>query len=488
MFDKFHHYGRLAQVAIKSAYGFVQYHTADEARAAIKNLEGVDIRGRQIRELCQSFFTRYHPNSIDLEITKRKGNERDHDASPDRAKSRGGRGHDRHDTTRDQQSGNGRRSRGERRDASPRRDHGRGGDDHYSSRDRSDRDRKGRHARDRSRSPGRHGHDKSSLSYRSRRSPSPRDRDQNKRNDRSSSTKYEDIKMRSGSDVPDVQFLVNPGLEREFVKWAQAPFQERGLRTDVLFRSPLTPPRDTLIQTHIVEGVVAVVDLNMAAQVAGKIPMQVFDRSAGASRVRFDGYQDLAPSVAADVAVRAKTTSVAQRRHAAQQPYQPPAPYGGGYAPRAPASVPSAPAISTSDLVALSTQLDATTFGQVVAMLQSPQQQQPQQQQPAASVYGQQQSPTQYGVPQQPPQQPQQPPQQQQQLDLASVLSLLGSATPANSYGTAHPAAPAAYGQGGGYPGAPTTAAPSAYQQASGQAASDQALQAIMAQLGQFRQ
>ncbi|EPE02369.1 rna-binding protein [Ophiostoma piceae UAMH 11346] len=470
VFEKFHLYGRLAQVAIKSAYGFVQYHTADEARAAIKNLEGVEIRGRKIH----------------LEITKRKGNEQNHDASPDMAKSRSGRGHERHDTSRDQQNGSARRSRDDRRDSSPRRDHGRG-DDHYSSRDRGDRngrDSYSRHSRDRSRSPGRHGHDKSS--YRSRRSPSPHGRS---RNERSSSIKYEDVKMRSGSSVPDIQFLVNPGLEREFVKWAQAPFQERGLRTDVLFRSPLTPPRDTLIQTHVVEGVIAVVDLNMAAQVAGKIPLQVFDRSAGASSVHFDGYQDLAPSVAADVASRAKAATLAQR-HAVQQPYQPPAQYGG-YAPSAPAAAPAAPAISASDLAALATQLDATTLAQVVAMLQgAPQQpQQPQQQQqhqPAAPVYGQQQSPPPYGVPQQPPQYPQQ--QQQQQLDLASVLGLLGGATPANNYGAAHPSAPVAYGQSAGYPGAPATAAPSAYQQAPGQAASDQALQAIMAQFGQFRQ
>lgn len=57
VFEQFHRYGRLAQIAIKSAYGFVQYHSASEASAALKNLEGAEIRGRKIRKF--SSFRRH---------------------------------------------------------------------------------------------------------------------------------------------------------------------------------------------------------------------------------------------------------------------------------------------------------------------------------------------------------------------------------------------------------------------------------------------
>lgn len=49
VFEQFHRYGRLAQIAIKSAYGFVQYHSVAEASAAMRELEGTEIRGRKIR-------------------------------------------------------------------------------------------------------------------------------------------------------------------------------------------------------------------------------------------------------------------------------------------------------------------------------------------------------------------------------------------------------------------------------------------------------
>lgn len=50
VFDLFYRYGRLAQISLKSAYGFVQYHTAEEGRGAMENLQGTEIKGRRIRE------------------------------------------------------------------------------------------------------------------------------------------------------------------------------------------------------------------------------------------------------------------------------------------------------------------------------------------------------------------------------------------------------------------------------------------------------
>ena len=50
VFDMFHRFGRLAQISLKSAYGFVQYHTVDEGSRAVENLQGIEIKGRRIRK------------------------------------------------------------------------------------------------------------------------------------------------------------------------------------------------------------------------------------------------------------------------------------------------------------------------------------------------------------------------------------------------------------------------------------------------------
>lgn len=50
VFDLFHRFGRLAQISLKSAYGFVQYHTVEEGQGAMDNLQGIEIKGRRIRK------------------------------------------------------------------------------------------------------------------------------------------------------------------------------------------------------------------------------------------------------------------------------------------------------------------------------------------------------------------------------------------------------------------------------------------------------
>jgi nuclear polyadenylated RNA-binding protein 3 len=50
VFDLFHQFGRLAQISLKSAYGFVQYHTVDEGHRALENLQGHEVKGRRIRK------------------------------------------------------------------------------------------------------------------------------------------------------------------------------------------------------------------------------------------------------------------------------------------------------------------------------------------------------------------------------------------------------------------------------------------------------
>lgn len=266
--------------------------------------------------------------------------------------------------------------------------------------------------------------------------------------------------------MPDVQFLVTQGVERDFIKWVQAAFTERGLKTDIMLMTPHSPSRDSVIQTHVLEGVAAVVDLSVNAQASLKIPLQVFDRSAGTRNVRFDGYQDLTPQVAADVVVRAK--AVANPYQAAggygQQPYGAPAPGPQGYASnyQAPpvAAPPGAAAAQPGayDLAALMGQLDGAALSQLLAALQAPQ---------AAPAYSQQG--VQYGQSAAP------------QVNLGALLSTLGASTG----GSGQPA-PAAYGGSAPYGGSVAPGTSASYMPNT-QNPNDQSLQAIMAQLAQYK-
>jgi RNA-binding proteins (RRM domain) len=49
VFDVFHRFGRLAQISLKNAYGFVQYHTVAEGQAAMLGAQGIELGGRRIR-------------------------------------------------------------------------------------------------------------------------------------------------------------------------------------------------------------------------------------------------------------------------------------------------------------------------------------------------------------------------------------------------------------------------------------------------------
>ncbi|KLU84727.1 hypothetical protein MAPG_03766 [Magnaporthiopsis poae ATCC 64411] len=119
VFGMFHKYGRLAQISLKPAYGFVQYHTAAEAAEAIRHLQSIDVRGRK----------------INLEVSKtQKKSGKDRERSPDRNNDRSKKGgrkgdaYDGRDSTRD----GGRHSDGYRPsyDQPSRRNGDRFGDDH----------------------------------------------------------------------------------------------------------------------------------------------------------------------------------------------------------------------------------------------------------------------------------------------------------------------------------------------------------------------
>ena len=76
-------------------------------------------------------------------------------------------------------------------------------------------------------------------------------------------------------------------FHRTFVAYIEKTFRDRGL-TCTVFQLPRVS-LVAVIKRQILEGVLAVVKIFRQSQVTGKIPLQVFDRSAGAENVRFEG-------------------------------------------------------------------------------------------------------------------------------------------------------------------------------------------------------
>ncbi|KAK0625276.1 hypothetical protein B0T17DRAFT_617389 [Bombardia bombarda] len=313
VFDIFHRYGRLAQISLKSAFGFVQYHTAEEAAAAMQNVQGTDLGGRRIH----------------LELTRDKKKPEQRERSPERRNQRGGRGTDRYDG----------RDQGRRRDdyrppppvrsPSPlRRGDPRGSRDGFYPRDREQGSAMDRR---RSRSPPRFGRFEGGDPYR-RRSPSPHRRTP-------SNGDGPNYSRRSGSNVPDVQFLLLQEISKDFVSWIQRAFHDRGLKTDVMHLNPRF--REHLVQQQVLEGVHAIIDLDLNAQMHNKISIQVFSRPAGGN-VSFNLYQGLEPATAAELVLREKNQTAAQLAQAQARPVYPPNNYNNNpyHTAEAPAGYP----------------------------------------------------------------------------------------------------------------------------------------------------
>lgn len=174
-------------------------------------------------------------------------------------------------------------------------------------------------------------------------------------------------------------------VHKDFVEWVQRAFLDVHLRVTAMFLNPRFP-RDQVIQRQVLEGVHAVVELDMRAQTTAKIPLQVFDRSAG-SNVRFDQYQELDPPIAAQLVLRAKGSVASQPAYPPQpsyppQPYGAPAPYGAYQQPPTPVQQYPAPA-AAPDLTAIMAQIssmgnvDHATLQTILHTLQQSQPQTP---------------------------------------------------------------------------------------------------------------
>ncbi|KAL6253288.1 nuclear polyadenylated RNA-binding protein 3 [Rhinocladiella similis] len=269
LFHTFHKHGRLAQISIKQAYGFVQYLEASSCQRALQAEQGVEIRGRKVH----------------LEVSKPQKN------------------------TRGQNQGNKRR-----RSRSPERGNQRQGDRY--GRNFSDY-RDDRHRRDdyRGRSPSPRGY-RSRDEYRSggqspRLGPEGGPRSPYGNFPPPIPSGYDEeaslpLPRRDPRDVPDVQLLIlEPSVAQSFVNWIEQGFRAKGLRASSIWLDPRLP-LNGLVKRQIIEGVQAVVKLSQSAQYNSKIPLQVFDRSAGASNVNFNEYADLDIPVAADIVLHAR--------------------------------------------------------------------------------------------------------------------------------------------------------------------------------------
>ena len=277
LFHIFHRHGKLAQISIKQAYGFVQFLEAAACHQALATEQGVAIRGRKIH----------------LEISKPQKNTRN--------------------------AGNGDRGSNRRRSRSPdRRVNSRSG--HTGRLPFSDfRDEPNRRRDDYRplRSPSPRGY-RSREEYRAReRSPGPYDRydamrmPPNLADFRPPSPRAFDddaalpLPRRNPGDVPDIQILILEEVNADFVNYVEQGFRQKGLRAQTIWLNP----RITLaavIKRQIIEGVQAVVKLTRSAQYSSKIPLQVFDRGSGQSNVNFNEYVELDVHVAADIVISAR--------------------------------------------------------------------------------------------------------------------------------------------------------------------------------------
>jgi hypothetical protein len=303
VFRRFSKYGNLAQISLKQAYGFVQFLDSSSCGHAKEIEQDAPLKGRKMH--------------LEISRPQNKG-----------TKDRSGR----------------RRSRSPRNDRGDRGDRG----DRYGGSHR-DRDRRGRddYRPGRSPSPRRRRRSPDLYDGRTRsRSPSPYRR-QNRREDNDDLP----LPQRHPRDVPEVQIIVLDDIDRNFIKHIENALRDRGIRTDVLIPSSRLPEQ-ALIRRQILEGVLAVLRLTRVNQVTGLVPLQIFDRRAGAQNVKFEGelshqlmqrnlqfveYADLNPTIAAELVLRARLTHNAQP-YASPQPnsYGLPQSYG---APQLPGQV-----------------------------------------------------------------------------------------------------------------------------------------------------
>ncbi|KAH8697037.1 hypothetical protein BGW36DRAFT_295323 [Talaromyces proteolyticus] len=320
LFHVFHKYGKLAQISIKQAYGFIQFLDSSSCYQALQAEQGGLVRGRNIHlEISKpQKNTRAGPSQSDSTraSVSRRSRSPEYSRGPN-TNSRGARNQagDRHDRGydskrvpfsdfRDEHNSRRRDDYRPPRSPSPRGFRTREGG--FRSRDRTP-ERFDRRDRRRSRSP--YGRD------RRFRSPSPRGRPYDAEHDLSFS-------RRPPRELPDLQILAFDDVDKKFVYHVEGSFKTRGLRVDVSIEPPAY--MDTAVQRQMNEGVPAVVKISRNQQYSSKVTLLTFDRTAGSSKPRLNEYPDLDLHLAVEMTVHAQSL---RRAGGATNLYQPNIPF-----------------------------------------------------------------------------------------------------------------------------------------------------------------
>ncbi|KAK9464433.1 hypothetical protein V1512DRAFT_213262 [Lipomyces arxii] len=263
VFQLFSSYGDLAQISLKQAYGFVQFLKAEDCSNAINGEQGTVIQGRKIH----------------LEVSKPQGQKR-------------GGTHNERNQRRSVSPGKGGRNRNGRAN-SPQRGSSYGGYlNRYDGHDDRDRDRDRGYRREASPK----GRDRG---YRDRSPPS------RYRNKLSSPVEEWPLPLRRQDQIPECQILVTDRVDRNYVYYVQKTFEDRLIKVNVLDISPRVS-MSAVIRQMIIEGVFAVVVLNGNLQDQAKLSLQVFEKTPGASSVRFDEYVEVDIAVGVEIVSRTK--------------------------------------------------------------------------------------------------------------------------------------------------------------------------------------
>ncbi|MCJ1389009.1 hypothetical protein MMC18_001862 [Xylographa bjoerkii] len=467
IFQIFYKYGKLAQISIKQAYGFVQFLDPNACRAALENEQGMRIKDRNMH----------------LEISKPQKNSRNAAASAagDNLRASHYRRSRSPDHIRRQQShGVGPRPGADRFvPFSDFRDEPRRRDDYRPGRSPSPRGYRGRdeYRGGRDRSPdryyGRRSRSRSPFGRAPRyRSPSPRAREV----DQEATLP---IPRRDARDVPDVQLILIEEVDRAFVTYIESSFRERGLRCAVLILPGV--PLEAVVKRQILEGVQAIVKLYRTSQLTGKIPLQLFDRTGGADNVRFEEYDELEARIAAELVIRAKAKQITAAVPTPHNLYTAPsAPYSAlpyTQAPQAPLPQQAVPNAGQPNIANLITSLDGPALQKLLgAMQQNPQTPQtPQQHMPLQSPAQNQDLSALLGNVGMQQQQQHHPPHNQQSYPYAMVPQQQQQQQPVQQYQ-----------YGASYQQAPQQAGPPQHQQP--QPGQHQHVQDIMEQLAKWKQ
>ncbi|KAJ5095573.1 hypothetical protein NUU61_004929 [Penicillium alfredii] len=160
-----------------------------------------------------------------------------------------------------------------------------------------------------------------------------------------------------------------------FVLHVENAFRNRGLRVDVLVLGPRIP-LGAAVHRQFVEGVLAVVRLSRPNQFSRKIPLQIFDRTAGPENVRFSDYPEVDPSIAAEVMFH---QAQAMQRGGPPATFAPNPAFGVASVPALPVPQPALPGLTNPPNIAnLISSLDGPSLQSLLSALQRPPQPQSQ--------------------------------------------------------------------------------------------------------------